>query len=979
MLRGPGPSIRVRLFLLFTLPIALLLLKDAVELGNRYSASLAAAQDRAIALARDGADRQAELISEVRTLLNVFSHVDEIVGGTADRCRAFLAGATREKPWLKGLWVANGDGEVVCSTVPGSAGLNLASKSYFTKAVRDRNFLVEHYVLGATRGVPAIIAALPVISADGTRVERVLLASLDLSWLTRISDEVSKTVGAVVLLTSEEGTVLARNPDLNNLVGLNFASHPLLTALRASTQGNLDLDDLDGKTKIFGFARLPSTKASLAVGLPRDEILADVNNDLWRSLYQLMIIGATGLVVAWFGGEALVIKPIRELAGVASRFGAGDFSDRRQPVARRGEFGLLESALQDMAAQIERRELGLRNTATQMASLAEIDALTGLSNRRSFDNSLGAAFRKNTPEGPPSTIAVLLIDVDHFKRLNDRLGHLAGDRALKRVAAALRTTVPQRSSIVARFGGEEFAIILREFSEIEARTIAEQICAGLANLRIANPDAPAGILTASIGVAVEPWSDQLRPEALVEKADIALYHAKRLGRNCVVSARLLGRKANGGRSALAECIADFGSDALLNGAELDERLRRALEDGRREAAQLALVYVGVQPPQPHESVAAEFEFLVQCAERLLELVGSMGVVGCLDDGRLAVLQLPVRTQGDVRTLCENILERLAGPLPHARGANRVSIGACWALAGSQASEVVEHAGVAFEVASGMEAGGIRIFTPEADRPFEGRLQIERDLRQAIDAQSGLRLAYQPIYAADGLTLKGVEALARWDHPEKGPVAPGIFIPIAEEYGLIDQLGEWVLKEACMAAARWPTLRMALNVSPAQLKRIGFVDLILDTVRETRVDPSRLELEITESMFLTDTETTRKSLERLRQTGIRIALDDFGTGYSSLSCLTRFPIDRIKIDRSFVQTLGAIPESLTVVAAMVGLAHTMGIEVTAEGVETVQQHRLLSELGCTDLQGFLFSEPVFASAIDAMLGMPAGGRKRIRAA
>ena len=129
MLGGPGPSIRVRLFLLFTLPIALLLLKDAVELGNRYSASLASAKERAIALARDGADRQAELISEVRTLLNVFSHVEEVVGGTPDRCRNFLSGATREKPWLKGLWVASGEGEVICSTVPGSAGLNLASKS----------------------------------------------------------------------------------------------------------------------------------------------------------------------------------------------------------------------------------------------------------------------------------------------------------------------------------------------------------------------------------------------------------------------------------------------------------------------------------------------------------------------------------------------------------------------------------------------------------------------------------------------------------------------------------------------------------------------------------------------------------------------------------------------------------------------------------------------------------------------------------
>jgi EAL domain-containing protein (putative c-di-GMP-specific phosphodiesterase class I) len=248
-----------------------------------------------------------------------------------------------------------------------------------------------------------------------------------------------------------------------------------------------------------------------------------------------------------------------------------------------------------------------------------------------------------------------------------------------------------------------------------------------------------------------------------------------------------------------------------------------------------------------------------------------------------------------------------------------------------------------------------------------RRELERDLRTAI-AEASFELNYQPIVdlRSDGIT--GCEALLRWRHPVRGIVSPADFIPVAEETGLIEEIGQWVLRTACAEAATWPEhIRVAVNVSPVQFRSPTLSLKVAAALADTGLDPRRLELEVTEAVLIADDDAALVSLNQLRALGVHIALDDFGTGYSSLSYLQRFPFDKIKIDRSFVKELTRGTGSASIIKAVVSIAADRNMITTAEGVETEQQRQTLQSLGCTQMQGYLFSAARPAHEVREMLG------------
>jgi EAL domain-containing protein (putative c-di-GMP-specific phosphodiesterase class I) len=235
-----------------------------------------------------------------------------------------------------------------------------------------------------------------------------------------------------------------------------------------------------------------------------------------------------------------------------------------------------------------------------------------------------------------------------------------------------------------------------------------------------------------------------------------------------------------------------------------------------------------------------------------------------------------------------------------------------------------------------------------------RRELEMDLRKALAGEQ-FELHYQPLVVLETNEVNGFEALLRWNHPLRGMVSPADFIPIAEETGLIVPLGEWVLKTACAEAVSWPEhIKVAVNLSPAQLNCRNLVNMVTAALAESGMPPQKLQLEITETVLLQNTFTTLATLHELRKMGVQIALDDFGTGYSSLSYLRSFPFDKIKIDRSFIQDLSNGSEPLAIVNAVAGLAKCLNMTSTAEGVETRQQMETLQAIGCTEMQGYLFS-------------------------
>lgn len=524
-------SIRVRLVILFAVIVLPLLASRTLELRREGAERLASAGQHVAALAARAVERQEDVISEVRTLLDVFSRVPDVRAGNPEDCRQFLLTGTN-KPWLKGVWAVEPSGIVSCSTVPGGVGVDFAAALYFRKALETKSFVLDHYLLGRSGGQPAAVAALPILDAD-KNVTRVMMASVDMAWLGSVASEVAGTEGASILLIDGRGTILFRQPDLQNLTGRNVGERKLVRAMATLKKGQVEGEGFDGVTRLYGFARLPGTDAQLAIGLSKREILADINRQVWVSLVSFGLVSLLGSLAAWFGGEAFLSKPIREMAATASRFGAGDYSLRPPVSAERGEFGVLAAALNEMADELEAREGRLRATADRMAMLAENDALTGLPNRRLFDRRLFAAWQASVASGSP--VSLLLIDLDHFTSLKSSKGPVFSDDYLRSVGGIIGTLASAEGRFAARIGGDEFAIVLPQTEAARAVEIAEEIRAQIEALRLEQAQASGGVLTASIGVAARVASADRTPTVLVGNADAALYAAKRLGSNRVVA------------------------------------------------------------------------------------------------------------------------------------------------------------------------------------------------------------------------------------------------------------------------------------------------------------------------------------------------------------------------------------------------------------------------------------------------------------
>jgi predicted signal transduction protein with EAL and GGDEF domain len=309
--------------------------------------------------------------------------------------------------------------------------------------------------------------------------------------------------------------------------------------------------------------------------------------------------------------------------------------------------------------------------------------------------------------------------------------------------------------------------------------------------------------------------------------------------------------------------------------------------------------------------------------------------------------------------------------PFSIDGHQIAIGASVGIAiapddGDTTDQLMKNADLALYRAKAEGRSTFHFFERGMDEAIQQRRQIEAGLRLAIP-RNELRLVFQPLMGLKEDRITCFEALLRWDHAERGTISPAEFIPIAEETGLIVPIGEWVLREACRTAMTWPTnARVAVNLSTVQFKNKKLYETVLSALQESGLPPTRLELEITESLLLAESEPTLQTLHKLRALGVRISMDDFGTGYSSLSYLRSFPFDKIKIDRSFMRDLESKGDSLAIIKAVIGLGQSLGMATTAEGIETEEQLAAVREQGCNEVQGFLFSPPVDANAVVEML-------------
>jgi diguanylate cyclase (GGDEF)-like protein/PAS domain S-box-containing protein len=357
------------------------------------------------------------------------------------------------------------------------------------------------------------------------------------------------------------------------------------------------------------------------------------------------------------------------------------------------------------------------------------------------------------------------------------------------------------------------------------------------------------------------------------------------------------------------------------------------------------------------------------AQRLDHCVRDTDMVARLGGDEFAIILPTIGGPQNAEQTASKVIDELGQP--YEIQGHEVVVGASIGIAiapgdGDAADALLRNADMALYRAKGDGRGRFNFFEPEMDKRIQLRRSLELDLRKAFH-NGEFELYYQPLINLEGGIVSGFEALLRWHHPERGMVSPGEFIPLAEEIGLITPLGEWVLRKACAEAMTWPAnVKVAVNLSPVQFKSRNLVQAVLMALAYSRLPATRLELEITESVLLGETEANLAMLHQLRGLGVHISMDDFGTGYSSLSYLRSFPFDKIKIDQSFVRELAERPDCMAIIRAVVGLGTSLGIATTAEGVETPEQLERLRAEGCTEVQGFLFSPPRRASDVALML-------------
>ena len=538
----PFLSIRARLIVLALLAIAPLMIERVHGLEKARAARTERANAEVVDLARRGVEAQREIIYSVRALLQIVSRVYAKVPLDPPSCNQYMADLTSKIPWIRDVSVASTDGRITCSTEPLAIGLNVSDRPHFQNALHSREFALSDYLINRINQVPSLVATFPVIADDGS-VKGVVLAVINLQWIGELAATAAQHSGASVMLLDGNGTLIAGSADQQGFIGKQFAGHALAQEMLSHDEGTMTAAGFDGVRRIFAYVRVPWTHAQLAVGLDEDAVHSGIDSKIDFAYLQLGAFGALVLLLAWFGGEQLVVRPIRSLVRTAAQFGRGDLHVRASQEPWVAEFAPLAAALDDMAAKLAGREEELQIANQHLEELASLDGLSGLANRRGFDRQLEREWRRAGETCGP--IALMMVDIDHFKLFNDRYGHVAGDTCLRAVGETLSLVTLDEAVLVARYGGEEFALLLPGLDLERATALADEARKAVEDLQINHSESPCGHVTVSIGIeAVVPDKFQTTAD-LVEAADNALYAAKRRGRNNVVAhVRMLLRAAS---------------------------------------------------------------------------------------------------------------------------------------------------------------------------------------------------------------------------------------------------------------------------------------------------------------------------------------------------------------------------------------------------------------------------------------------------
>jgi diguanylate cyclase (GGDEF)-like protein len=693
------------------------------------------------------------------------------------------------------------------------------------------------------------------------------------------------------------------------------------------------------------------------------------------------------------------------------------FDDISQLEAKNSE---LELTLHKLS--LSREKVISKNKELQV--LAARDPLTGCLNRRTlfdiFENSAAAARKKN------EHLCCIMADIDHFKPVNDQYGHSKGDEVIRMVADTLRSCTRKNDEIF-RYGGEEFCIIIPGANIEAARATAERARAAIAACPM-NGNSP-GItftVTASFGVStIKDGATDL--QRLIDQADKALYVSKNTGRNRVscwnedVESEAAERSSQSmsgsfrlhtGYSGHAKQISttrhDFTATSSLapsaaipdntsslindsltglpNRMYFRKMLSEAIANCHSNNRHIAVILLDIDMFKRINNalgytagdnllreIASRLGHTLRNSDSIARLDGNNSSLYGLGGDEFGILLTGLDTTDSVGSIVERIINSISSPIIH--GSHEIHLTCSSGISlfpsdGNDPDTLLTHASLSLEQAKRNGHNSYQFYDANYSVKIQKDFELENELRHAVE-RNELELYFQPKVDIATMKITSMESLLRWNHPDKGIIPPNDFIPVAENSGLITSIGQWVLHAACAQAKIWHDagygLTVAVNLSAVQFRQKDLLDRILHATHSEGALPEYIELEITESTIMENISTTATAMDELHTAGYTISIDDFGTGYSSLEHLKRFPISTVKIDRSFVNDITSSPDDAAIVTAIVAMAHSMGLMVVAEGVETHEQLAFLQHLNCDELQGYLFSPPLPAAEATRLLG------------
>jgi diguanylate cyclase (GGDEF)-like protein len=765
-----------------------------------------------------------------------------------------LQGVVEASSDVAGISVFDANGQLINSSQSWPvAAFNIADRPYFRDfAANDHAQVVQLApVNSAVSGGWTTVIARKVVGPNGAFLG-VVSRDISPANLERFFEALALGTGSSISMLHRDGTLLARIPHVEAMIGRNLSTTPIQQILSRANHGTArQISPVDGEDRLASARALSEFPLSIVATTTLATALAD-----WRAQARLLVVAA-GLVALAIALTLFLI--VRRL------------SRQHQNSERR------------LALEKERLDTAVNNM-TQGLLLYDADARIVLCNQRYLE-----------------------------------MYNLSAD--VVRPGCHFRDLIAHRKA-TGSFGGNVDAFVanvLQNVAQKRATTSVMETADGRSMQIVNRPLANGGWVATQ-----EDITERRRAEAQI--THLAHY----------------------------DVLTDLPNRALFR-----SRLEQELERTKR-GEQLAVLYIDIDEfKSVNDSLGhpAGDELLKAVASRLQACLRETDFVARLGGDEFAVVQTGIEKPDDVVDLVKRIYAAIREPyecLGH-QVATDASIGIALAPNdGSDLDQLLKRADLAMYGAKADGRRTYRFFEPDMDARVKVRRTLELDIRRAI-AEGGFELHYQPVINCETGGITGCEALLRWNHPVRGMISPAEFIPIAEETGLICEIGDWVITTACTEATNWPPhVKLAVNVSPVQFRSHGFSLKVANALAVTGLSANRLELEITEAVLIRDDEAALAMLQHLRAIGVRIALDDFGTGYSSLSYLQRFPFDKIKIDRCFVNDIAGVEGSSTIVQAVINIAKARSMTTTAEGVETEAQKQALIGFGCTEMQGYLFS-------------------------